>query len=74
VANSTIGGCTLFFQTAANGDAKTIALLEEDWDYIVLQDYSALPTVAAGEHAARQLNVARSMSTTTALRSEPPVP
>ena len=48
VANSTIGGCTLFYQTAMNNDSKTISLLEEDWDYIVLQDYSALPTVAAG--------------------------
>eukprot|EP00040_Diaphanoeca_grandis_P037518 m.244642 g.244642 ORF g.244642 m.244642 type:complete len:336 (-) comp33833_c2_seq1:64-1071(-) len=44
VANSTIGGCTLYAQTAEN-DARTATLLQQDWDFIVLQDYSALPTV-----------------------------
>eukprot|EP00466_Bigelowiella_natans_P005006 jgi/Bigna1/131946/aug1.16_g6654 len=42
---STIGGCTLFAQTAGR-DNLTARLLEEDWDFIVLQDYSLLPTVA----------------------------
>jgi hypothetical protein len=44
VANSTIGGCTLYFQRAET-DARTAELLEQDWDYIVLQSYSNLPTV-----------------------------
>ena len=39
VANSTIGGCTIYAQTATN-DQRTAMLLQEDWDYIVLQDYS----------------------------------
>ena len=45
VANSTIGGCTLYAQTAASS-ARTAALLHERWDAIVLQEYSALPLVA----------------------------
>lgn len=43
---STIGGCTLYHQQEAM-DSKTAKLLEEDWDFIVLQDYSLLPTVQA---------------------------
>lgn len=46
VANSTIGGCTLYEQSPSR-DARTKALLAQDWDFIVLQDYSALPTVRA---------------------------
>eukprot|EP00039_Didymoeca_costata_P002260 m.58761 g.58761 ORF g.58761 m.58761 type:complete len:346 (+) comp11197_c0_seq2:106-1143(+) len=46
VANSTIGGCTLYAQTP-DVDQRTAELLQEHWDYIVLQDYSALPTVQA---------------------------
>lgn len=41
---SVIGGCTLWFQRAGK-DARTAKLLQEDWDFIVLQDYSMLPTV-----------------------------
>eukprot|EP01060_Flectonema_neradi_P015153 TRINITY_DN21838_c0_g1_i1.p1 TRINITY_DN21838_c0_g1~~TRINITY_DN21838_c0_g1_i1.p1 ORF type:complete len:318 (+),score=52.54 TRINITY_DN21838_c0_g1_i1:331-1284(+) len=44
VANSTIGGCTLFAQQPQFDD-RTKQLLTEEWDFIVLQDYSALPTV-----------------------------
>ena len=44
VANSTIGGCTIYYQRAET-DARTATLLEQDWDYIVLQSYSNLPTV-----------------------------
>lgn len=46
VENSTIGGCTIYAQTAPN-DPRTAELLQQDWTYIVLQDYSALPTVQA---------------------------
>jgi hypothetical protein len=45
VANSTIGGCTAYFQRAES-DPRTAELLEQDWDYIVLQSYSNLPTVS----------------------------
>ena len=44
VANSTIGGCTVFAQRPAV-DARTASLLQQDWDFIVLQSYSSLPTV-----------------------------
>ena len=44
VANSTIGGCTIYAQTPSR-DARTKELLAQPWDFIVLQDYSALPTV-----------------------------
>eukprot|EP00755_Sulcionema_specki_P033645 Sspe_Gene.101216::Locus_75813_Transcript_1_1_Confidence_1.000_Length_1081::g.101216::m.101216 len=44
VANSTIGGCTLYAQQPQY-DQRTKDLLQQDWDFIVLQDYSALPTV-----------------------------
>ena len=44
VANSTIGGCTTYYQRAET-DARTAELLEQEWDYIVLQSYSNLPTV-----------------------------
>ena len=50
VANSTIGGCTLYHQTPSR-DVRTASLLKQRWDFIVLQDYSALPTV----HAARSV-------------------
>eukprot|EP01059_Diplonema_ambulator_P010930 TRINITY_DN20946_c0_g1_i1.p1 TRINITY_DN20946_c0_g1~~TRINITY_DN20946_c0_g1_i1.p1 ORF type:complete len:330 (+),score=69.18 TRINITY_DN20946_c0_g1_i1:39-992(+) len=46
VDNSTIGGCTLYYQQP-QFDNRTKELLQEEWDYIVLQDYSALPTVRA---------------------------
>ena len=46
VANSTIGGCTIYAQCPSR-DARTKELLLEEWDYIVLQDYSALTTVKA---------------------------
>ena len=47
VGNSTIGGCTLYAQCPSR-DARTKELLsQEDWDFVVLQDYSALPTVKA---------------------------
>ena len=36
VANSTIGGCTLYAQTPEL-DQRTETLLQEDWDFIVLQ-------------------------------------
>lgn len=42
--SSTIGGCTLYFQQAGS-DQKSAEFLQEEWDYIVLQDYSLLPTV-----------------------------
>jgi len=41
---STIGGCTIYAQTAEH-DNKTAALLDQDWDFIVLQSYSDLTTV-----------------------------
>lgn len=41
---STIGGCTLYAQEASRDDT-TAKLLQQDWDYLVLQDYSMLPTV-----------------------------
>jgi hypothetical protein len=41
-AASTIWGCTLLAQEA---NETTRALLEQDWDFIVLQDYSLLSTV-----------------------------
>lgn len=44
VEKSVIGGCTLYHQEADTDDT-TAKLLEQEWDYIVLQDYSALPTV-----------------------------
>mmetsp|Transcript_9153 Transcript_9153/g.22470 ORF Transcript_9153/g.22470 Transcript_9153/m.22470 type:complete len:335 (-) Transcript_9153:228-1232(-) len=44
IDNSTIGGCTLYRQTPSRDD-RTAMLLKDDWDYIVLQDYSLLPTV-----------------------------
>jgi hypothetical protein len=44
VDNSTIGGCTLFYQ---KDDNRTNMLLAHDWDYISLQDYSQLPTIKA---------------------------
>jgi hypothetical protein len=44
VANSTIGGCTAYYQRAET-DARTATLLEQEWDYIVLQSYSILPTI-----------------------------
>ena len=44
VANSTIGGCTLYHQTPSR-DRRTAILMREHWDYIVLQDYSAMATV-----------------------------
>jgi hypothetical protein len=44
VDNSTIGGCTLFYQ---KDDDRTKQLLAQDWDYISLQDYSQLPTIKA---------------------------
>ena len=44
VDNSTIGGCTLYEQ-APSRDARTKQLFAESWDFIVLQDYSMLPTV-----------------------------
>lgn len=45
VDNSTIGGCTAFAQRAEN-DNRTAALLEKnEYDFIVLQTYSILPTV-----------------------------
>lgn len=43
VNSSTIGGCSLFYQ---KDDAATTKLLQSDWDFIILQDYSQLPTVA----------------------------
>ena len=36
VANSTIGGCTLYAQTPEM-DERTKTLLQQEWDYIVLQ-------------------------------------
>ena len=36
VANSTIGGCTLYAQTPEM-DQRTEKLLQEEWDFIVLQ-------------------------------------
>lgn len=38
---SAIGGCTLYGQTQLR-NARTAQLMTEDWDFIVLQDYSAL--------------------------------
>ena len=49
VNSSTIGGCTAYAQTFEH-DNRTAALLEQDWDFIVVQSYSALPAV----HAARE--------------------
>ena len=46
VANSTIGGCTVYAQRPTV-DNRTATLLQEDWDFIVLQTYSSLPTVEA---------------------------
>jgi len=46
VANSTIGGCTAYYQRAET-DLLTASLLEQEWDYIVLQSYSILPTVVS---------------------------
>lgn len=46
VNRSVIGGCTLYHQEA-DADARTARLLQQEWDYIVLQDYSVLPTVKA---------------------------
>lgn len=42
---SVIGGCTLWEQQGEL-DTTTANLLKEDWDFIVLQDYSVLSTVA----------------------------
>lgn len=50
VEKSVIGGCTLYHQEAGV-DNTTAELLEKEWDYIVLQDYSVLPTV---KHARKQ--------------------
>ena len=36
VANSTIGGCTAYYQRAES-DTRTATLLQKDWDFIVLQ-------------------------------------
>ena len=44
VDNSTIGGCTLYAQQP-QFDNRTKELLSQEWDFIVLQDYSSLPTV-----------------------------
>ena len=44
VANSTIGGCTAYAQRPES-DARTAMLLQEEWDFIVLQSYSILPTI-----------------------------
>ena len=46
VANSTIGGCTVYYQRAET-DSRTASLLTQDWDYIVLQSYSILPSIKA---------------------------
>eukprot|EP00756_Hemistasia_phaeocysticola_P057574 Hpha_TRINITY_DN34176_c0_g1::TRINITY_DN34176_c0_g1_i1::g.75861::m.75861 len=45
IDNSTIGGCTLY-SLQPEFNRRTKELLEEEWDYIVLQDYSSLPTIA----------------------------
>ena len=44
VANSTHGGCTAYAQRA-EADNRTATLLEQNWDFIVLQSYSNLPTI-----------------------------
>jgi len=46
VANSTVGGCTVYGQRPSV-DARTKLLLQQEWDFIVLQSYSSLPTVQA---------------------------
>lgn len=47
VANSTIGGCNLYHQVPER-DERTALLLQQKWDFIVLQDYSAMATVYEG--------------------------
>mmetsp|Transcript_139261 Transcript_139261/g.444421 ORF Transcript_139261/g.444421 Transcript_139261/m.444421 type:complete len:521 (+) Transcript_139261:3-1565(+) len=46
VATSVIGGCTLYAQRVGENN-RTAKLLEQEWDYIVLQDQSLVPTVKA---------------------------
>ena len=41
VANSTVGGCSLYYQEAGS-DEKTQELLQQPWDFIVLQDCKRL--------------------------------
>jgi len=46
VTKATVGGCTLFAQRPGGSD-WTSRLLEQDWDFIVLQDHSSVPIVQA---------------------------
>jgi hypothetical protein len=46
VGQSTIGGCTAYYQRAET-DNTTASLIKQEWDYIVLQTYSILPSVEA---------------------------
>jgi hypothetical protein len=66
VDNSTIGGCTLFYQM---NDSRTDELLQKSWDVIVLQDYSQLPTIKAAREKMTYPaveTIASRVSTTTA--------
>merc|ERR1719240_467558 len=44
VNHSCIGGCTLYAQGPQFSE-ETSSLMDENWDYIVLQDHSMLPTL-----------------------------
>jgi len=44
VTRATVGGCSLFAQRPS-GSHWTASLLEQDWDFIVLQDHSTVPLV-----------------------------
>ena len=76
VNSSTVGGCTVYAQTAdpsLGNDALTAELLADPlgWDYIVLQTYSSLPLVKAAREKMLAPAVDAFSARAAALRPKP---